>query len=76
MRHNVRDSKGRFAKARHALAVQVATQPPQEVEELEPEEQPIEESLLISFLQVAAVCLLALFGGMTAIAVLYILRNL
>lgn len=48
MRHSIRDSKGRFAKAQQAL--------------LAPEEY-TEESLLRTFLQAAAVILLALIGA-------------
>lgn len=47
MRHTVRDSKGRFAKAQHALLIEEYT----------------EESLLRTFLQAAAVILLVLIGA-------------
>lgn len=49
MRHAVRDSKGRFAKAQQAL--------------LAPEEKHTEGPLLRAFLQAAAVILLALIGA-------------
>lgn len=58
MRHTVRDSKGRFAKAQKAL--------------LEPEEEYTEESLLRTFLQAAAVILLALIGACMLTALLII----
>lgn len=47
MRHVIRDSKGRFAKAQQALLTEEYT----------------EESLLRTFLQAAAVILLALIGA-------------
>ena len=50
MRHNIRDSKGRFAKAQKALMVQIQTKS-EITEELEqPDEELIEDSLLDSFL--------------------------
>ena len=76
MRHNIRDSKGRFAKAQKALMVQIQTKS-EITEELEqPDEELIEDSLLDSFLQVAAVPILAFLAGLLAVAILWIVKNL